>query len=88
LDFGEEVVVDGRMAQVRLQAECQLQEPFPLSRQSRHVSLNALGGWMVLQYKSLSSILDSAHLNFALLQFTHQRLSHFIIINNNKKELN
>lgn len=32
LDFGEEVVVDGRMAQVRLQAECQLQEPFPLSR--------------------------------------------------------
>jgi hypothetical protein len=89
LDFGEEVVVDGRMAQVRFQAERQLQKPFPLSRQSRHVSFNALGGWMVLQYKSFASILDGAHLNFALFQLAHQRLSNFIIINNsNNRELN
>jgi hypothetical protein len=41
---------------------------------------------MVLQHKGLAAILDSAHLNFALLQLAHQRLSH--CINNNNREFN
>ena len=74
LDFGEEVVVDGGLAQMRLQAERQLQEPFPLSRQGRHVGLDTLGRRVVLEYQRFATILNGAHLNFALLQLTHQGL--------------
>ena len=46
LDFGEEVVVDGGLAQMRLQAERQLQEPFPLSRlDSADMSIQLDAGW-------------------------------------------
>ena len=72
--FGEEVVVDAGVAEVRLQAEGQLEQPVPLRLQRRHVRLDALGRRVMLQHQRLSSILHGAHLNLPLLQFTHQSL--------------
>ena len=67
-------MVDAGVAQVRLQAKGQLEQPMPLRLQGSHVRLNALGRRVVLEHQRLASILHGAHLDLTLLQFTHQSL--------------
>ena len=70
----EQLVRDLRVLEVRLQTECELEQPGPLRLHGGQVGLHRLRGRVVLRHQSSALLLDRVELTLSSLQFAHHVL--------------
>ncbi len=64
-------MADGRILEMSLQAERQLQQPGPLVLHGRHVRLDHLASGVVADDQTLPTVQHGAELGFTLLKVRH-----------------
>ena len=67
-------MADGRILEMCLETEGELQQPGPLVLHGRHVRLDHLASGVVADDQTLSTVQHRAELRFALLEIRHQTL--------------